>query len=331
MDKEIIKLQNTKAAIKQALVDKGCNPTDEFASYANDIKALQTSGKIIEGTNFTYSTFKELPEHYKSYIEQATDCDFMLAFNSLEGELELNLHNANRAIGMFCNNTNSQYGIYNFTYYNHLTKVILNLDNPLITSSLFSGCGKNLKEVVINGQITAASSMFASCYKLEKVSGNIDISNCTDVSYMFSYCEELKELPKLVFNAVKFACIFQGCKKLESIEEVNVSNSTSNNLYLFGDMYSGSTCSNLRQLTIKGLGTASDNTQSTFKQIPNWGVSSAVYPDAKQTLTDSLITYSFDRATAGYSVHTITLTDTTKAVLTEDEIALITTKGFTIS
>ena len=62
-----------------------------------------------------------------------------------------------------------------------------------------------------------------------------------------------------------------------------------------------------------------------------WGVNSDTITDARQSLIDSLITYSYDRATAGYSTCTVTLAADTKAVLTSDEIAAITAKGFTIA
>ena len=52
---------------------------------------------------------------------------------------------------------------------------------------------------------------------------------------------------------------------------------------------------------------------------------------ARQSLIDTLITYSYDRATAGYSTCTVTLHSNTKALLTEDEIAQITAKGYTIA
>lgn len=52
---------------------------------------------------------------------------------------------------------------------------------------------------------------------------------------------------------------------------------------------------------------------------------------ARQSLIDTLITYSYDRATAGYSTCTVTLHNDTKALLTEDEIAQITAKGYTLA
>lgn len=62
-----------------------------------------------------------------------------------------------------------------------------------------------------------------------------------------------------------------------------------------------------------------------------WGINTSAIPEARQSLIDSLITYSFDRAAAGYSNCTIKLSAKTKALLTEEEIAQITAKGFTIA
>ena len=52
---------------------------------------------------------------------------------------------------------------------------------------------------------------------------------------------------------------------------------------------------------------------------------------ARQSLVDTFITYSYDRATAGYSTCTVTLHADTKALLTQDEIAQITAKGYTLA
>ena len=65
-----------------------------------------------------------------------------------------------------------------------------------------------------------------------------------------------------------------------------------------------------------------------------WGVEDETVPlsaGARQSLIDTLITYSYDRATAGYSTCTVTLHANTKALLTQDEIAQITAKGYTIA
>ena len=92
--------------------------------------------------------------------------------------------------------------------------------------------------------------------------------------------------------------------------------------------------STLKYALLKGLGTGSSMTSASFGNFYNWGVEDETIPEsvgARQSLIDTLITYSFDRVTAGYSACTISLSSTTKALLTEDEIAQITAKGYTIA
>ena len=87
----------------------------------------------------------------------------------------------------------------------------------------------------------------------------------------------------------------------------------------------------LRYALIKDIGTCTGMTSIDFSHWPVWGVNDETTTDARQSLIDSLLTYSFDRATAGYSTCTISLDGSTKALLTEDEIAQITAKGYTIA
>lgn len=84
-------------------------------------------------------------------------------------------------------------------------------------------------------------------------------------------------------------------------------------------------------IEIKNLGYNSNFTALNMSGAVRWGVENEEVPGSKQSLIDSLLTNSFDRATAGYPNCTITLSSYTKAALTEDEIAQITAKGYTIS
>ena len=84
-------------------------------------------------------------------------------------------------------------------------------------------------------------------------------------------------------------------------------------------------------LTFSNIGKYDLQTSFDISKFKKWGVNSDEIPDARQSLIDSLITYSFDRASAEYKALTITLYKDVKALLTEDEIAQITAKGFTIA
>lgn len=93
----------------------------------------------------------------------------------------------------------------------------------------------------------------------------------------------------------------------------------------------------LRSIQLIGLGTQESATSIAFRYAYNLGIpfKSNYYDilatNARQDLVDSLLTNSFDRASAGYSVFTITLSQETFDLLTEGEITAITNKGYTIT
>lgn len=82
---------------------------------------------------------------------------------------------------------------------------------------------------------------------------------------------------------------------------------------------------NLTYMMLFNLGMS--GTELTVKQIPNWGAGNA---ESRQSLVDSLITNSCDRTAAGMEPYRLTLTKATLARLTDEEIAQITAKGFTL-
>jgi hypothetical protein len=92
----------------------------------------------------------------------------------------------------------------------------------------------------------------------------------------------------------------------------------------------------LRYMTIKNLGTTGTTFNFNNSNLQNWGDESdtTTYPlsvGARQSLVDSLLTYSYDRAANGLSNATIQLHSKVKARLTADEITAIQNKGYTIS
>lgn len=376
---ELNKLKETKAAIKQALIDKGQNPTDEFASYANDISNITTGGGGVsfpEGTRFEFSKFTELTPEIKNYVENCSDCSQMFRYSSLTGDLSLNLKATNISL-MFYNSISSSISEYSITAYNKLTSVSLNLLNEASALGLFSGCS-GLKTVTINGSVNNCAHMFMNS-TITSVSGEMYTSNCENFSYMFSYCYNIKTVPNLDTSSGKnFSSMFSSCANLQSVPELDTSNGTNfesmfyscntikfipalstklginlynmvascNNLVKITElsaesvkielslMSSYASNTSTRYMLIKDIGTQSMCTSVSFKGFQNYGVEDAAFPlsaGARQSLIDTLITYSYDRATAGYATCNVTLSTNTKALLTEDEIAQITAKGYTIA
>lgn len=86
----------------------------------------------------------------------------------------------------------------------------------------------------------------------------------------------------------------------------------------------------LIDLRIDNLGTQPEH-ESFAVRSDILGINTKYYPNARANLIYTLLESSFDRASAGYSVFTIALTQATFNLLTEEEITAITAKGFTIT
>jgi hypothetical protein len=123
-------------------------------------------------------------------------------------------------------------------------------------------------------------------------------------------------------NITVMAKMFYNCTNLQKIEELDIINC--NNMY---DMFNG--CTKLSVMTLKNFGTQSsiDLRGYVFGKT-KWGQGS---DEARQSLVDSLLTYSFDRATAGYASLTVQLPSASLALLTDTKKAAIAAKGYTLT
>ena len=168
--------------------------------------------------------------------------------------------------------------------------------------------------------------IFSNCSSLTTIP-QLNTSACTDMSYMFDTCSSLTTIPQLNTSAcTNMSYMINGCKKLEKIEGLDLISVTN-----ISNLLGVSNNTTLRYALFKNLGTPSGMTSYDFSRARNWGVADSTYTDARQSLVDSLLTYSFDRATAGYSTCTIKLYSTVKNELTAQEITDIEAKGYTIA
>ena len=196
---------------------------------------------------------------------------------------------------------------------------------------MFYGCSK-LKSVPSfdTRNVTNMHCLFYECYSLTSVP-TFNTSNVTNMGAMFQGCYSLTTIPEMdTSNVTNFDDIFYSCTSLTTIEGISFksfADSTMNYHYLVG----WDSIPSLRKAVFKDIGYQSTAVQFNTENIENWGVNTSEIPDARQSLVDSLITYSFDRASAGYQTCEITLSSTTKALLTSDEIAQIEAKGFVIA
>ena len=186
-----------------------------------------------------------------------------------------------------------------------------------------------------SGATYSFSETFQNCTNLLYF-GNLENVSTTNISTMFAGCTKLIRVGRINTSGVTTwrsstsNMMFYNCTALRRIEELDMTSSTQS----AANWLVNSAKDNLRYVFLRNLGNASACTAANMSYFTNWGIPNASYADtsdARQSLIDTLLTYSFDRATAGYSACTVTLSANTKALLTDEEIEQITAKGYTIA
>ena len=66
-------LVQTKADIKQALIDKGQNPSDVFSTYADDIRAIESGGGVFDFASIGYTGNEEPFKSGLAYAKEIYD------------------------------------------------------------------------------------------------------------------------------------------------------------------------------------------------------------------------------------------------------------------
>ena len=191
--------------------------------------------------------------------------------------------------------------------------------------SMFEYCNV-LTSLDISGLDTSAvtnmSSMFASCKALTSLDlSSFDTSSVTNMSYMFFNCTSLTSLDLSLFNTsavTDMGNMFNQCSKLTSLD---LSGFDTSSVTSMGSMFY--LCSKLTSLILgSNFFKTSKVTSIDFSSCSNW---------TNDTVITSLVTNSYNRASAGLNTLTIELHANTKAVLSNEQKAAITSKGYTIA
>ena len=224
----------------------------------------------------------------------------------------------------------------NINSFTPVGSITINAENCSKISNLF-GSDNDAKystddlEVHINTSDKLTSLQYLYCY-----TGNITISNTSKVTNFDSAfsgltSQELKEIDTSSGTNLDFI-LSNTSYNLIKIAGLSLKSLSSTISYSYFTGYND--MNKLRYALLKDFGTGSECTSADFSYWSVWGKEDETVPlsaGARQSLIDTLITYSYDRATAGYSTCTVTLHADTKALLTEDEIAQITAKGYTLA
>lgn len=225
--------------------------------------------------------------------------------------------------------------------------IFTSIENPSISSaydfekSLF----KDINLLDVDTEFSTMKSMFYMYQGLEKVIWpvNIDTSNVTSMEQMFFQCHNLKNMDLGKFDTSKLTTtysMFEGCKALSSINFG--SNWFCQNVTSMQSMFYG--CSSLTTLDLFSVKTLKlTNVANMF-----YGCTSLVdvtWPDAwlansavtEFSLSDSPISHDsclklFNRIQQRPLVPSIlSLSETTKSYMSDEEIAVATNKGWTVA
>jgi len=180
--------------------------------------------------------------------------------------------------------------------------------------------------------ITSVSGMLFSCSSLAKVPDVLNISNSTNTSNMFYYCTCLTKVPDVLnlSNSINTGGMFLGCSSLTKLPDVlDISLCTNANNMFSGcqvltkvpDMLDVSSCidttnmfanaGNIKNLRLRGLKVSTNISASPF-----------------YTRDDLLFTITNLQTVTN---ETLTIGTTNMAKLTSGDIAIATSKGWTLA
>ena len=199
----------------------------------------------------------------------------------------------------------------------------INLSKVTNMSNMFCGCS-SLQSIGVDGwdvsKVTNMSKMFYGCSSLQSIGvDGWDVSKVTNMSYMFCDCSSLQSIGVDGWDVSKvtnMSNMFYGCSSLQVLDLSGWILESCVNIDFLGQY-------NFNPTTIK-LG-------SGFFKCPATKANLSFRKWINASVRESLVVNSYDRKANGLPDLTLTLSVNTKNVLSEDDIAAITAKGYIIA
>lgn len=206
------------------------------------------------------------------------------------------------------------------SYYEHELPGGNWVSEAVTVDNFLSNCD-GIEEVDLNLKSATSIFMFASkCSSLKKV--KLVLDSITYIGTVFSSCEKL-EIIHFIAPRLNSLSTFSN-SSLPSIKKIILEVSPRVSSISFDiDKY----VANWTFLLIKSL-TSNTTASINFRGCTSWGTGSQ---ENRQSLIDTLITYSYDRIANGLNPVTIQLSAATIELLTDEEIATINNKGYTLA
>lgn len=178
-------------------------------------------------------------------------------------------------------------------------------------------------------QTTNCSSMFRNNKTLKKIN-LLNAQNVTDIEAMFMNCDKLESFQiDDTSNLINTASLFNGCKSLTDVQLFDISNVT-NATYMFVGCLALTSIPQFDLSKISNLTGMLDYCISlTEIHMKNISVSLDIHWSTKMERTALLEV--INNLSSVTTTQTLTLGDTLKAKLTDDDIAIATNKGWTVA
>ena len=313
-------LLQAKTAIAQSISNKGveCSADDKLSNFASKIDSISgggTGGKFVvpDGMKFAYSTVFD-PTIFD--VSQVTSMSYMFYNCSGLTNLDLSTWNVDNVINM-----DSM-----FSNCSALTSLDLsgwNTSKVIYMNSMFSNCSA-LTSLDLSGWNTSKviymNIMFISCNKLSSLDlSSFNTENVTDMRGLFQDCMGLTNVNLSSFNTENVNDMSGMFYQNINLKNIDLSNFSLKSCTKMDHMFRFHTT--LSNLKLPDLGHNENCTSLDLSFSSKLTKDSILY----------LFNNAFDRASAGYTkAFTITLNAATKALLSDDEIAIATNKGFTV-
>ena len=176
---------------------------------------------------------------------------------------------------------------------------------------------------------TNMSEMFRNCTSLTSIP-QLDTSNVTDMESMFYGCSNLTAIPQLnTSKATRMPSMFSGCKKLTTIPQLDTSNAT-NMIEMFSGCTSLTSVPELNASKASSLGYIFKNCTS-LSSIGLYGFSYSIDISPTALGHDAIVALLNQAGTAYDSSQKITMGSAKLALLSDEEKAIATNKGWTLA
>ena len=240
---KLTELNNIKEDIKAALEYKGLTVTNQFDTYADQIRTLGSGGSSVDHFTTIGYNGEQMPWlNIQLANSQAVLDSWNVETTTLKGTNimfypVIDSRNITSASAAFSGMTN-------------LVSVgKFNTGKVTTMKEMFKSCTKLITIPEFNVQnVTNMNSMFYGCTLLESIPA-LNVANVTDMGSMFYNCSALKEIPLFgsTGKVTTMSSMFYGCT---SLTEAPIFNWNTSSVTTMSSMFNG--CSKLKEISFIG-------------------------------------------------------------------------------